>query len=140
MSPKHEEVPLEDELAAMPLFAGLTEEQLADVAASMSDRTARAGKTVIKEGHWGHELIVVLGGELEVRRGGTVVATIGPGECVGEAAVLTLGRRNATVVARSRARLAVIEYGALQSLLAAIPVLTTRVTAIARERSAQLDG
>jgi CRP/FNR family transcriptional regulator, cyclic AMP receptor protein len=139
MSPKGEEVPLEDELAAMPLFAGLTEEQVADVAASMSDRSARAGKTVIKEGHWGHELIVVLAGELEVRRSGTVVATIGPGDCVGEAAVLTLGRRNATVVARSRARLGVIEYGAFQGLLADIPELTTRVTAIARERSTQLD-
>jgi hypothetical protein len=34
----------------------------------------------------------------------------------------------------------VIEFGAFQGLLADIPELTTRVTAIARERSAQLDG
>ena len=140
MSPTGEEVVLEDQLAAMPLFAGLTEEQVADVAASMSDRSARAGKTVIKQGHWGHELIVVISGELDVRRGDTVVATVGPGDCIGEAAILTHGRRNATVVARTKAQLGVIDLGALQGLLEAIPELGVRITAIARERSAQLDG
>ena len=51
----------------------------------------------------------MISGELDVRRGDTVVATVGPGDCIGEAAILTHGRRNATVVARTKAQLGVID-------------------------------
>ena len=72
----------------------------------------------------------MISGELEVRHGDTVVATVGPGDCIGEAAVLTHGRRNATVVARTKAQLGVIDLGALQGLLGEIPDLAVRITAI----------
>jgi len=117
------------ELAAMPLFAGLTVRQLEDVAGTVLERSVKAGKTVIKEGQWGHEFLLVLEGELEVRRSGEVVATRGPGSYVGELAVLGEVRRNATVVAKTPVVIGSIEASLFGPLLSDIPVLAERIAA-----------
>jgi CRP-like cAMP-binding protein len=130
-----DEISLDAQLATMPLFAGLTERQLEDVAGTVIDRRVKAGKTVIKEGNWGHELVLVLEGEVEVRRGGHVVATLGPGSYVGELAVLDDVRRNATVVAKTQVVVGAIDTGQFRALLSEIPVLAERIAAGVAERT-----
>lgn len=127
--------PLTATLASMPAFAGLDHQDLDDVARSMEERHVKAGKALIKEGQWGHELIVVLAGEVEIRRGDTVVATEGPGSVLGEAAVLTDARRNASVVARTPVTVGTIEYSQLHALVETIPALGQCLDAIARDRA-----
>ena len=56
----HEPSPLTAALATMPVFAGLGADELEDVAHSIRERDVKAGKTLIKQGQWGHEVIVVL--------------------------------------------------------------------------------
>ena len=124
----------EEELAALPLFAGLPADQVEAMADSMLERSVKAGKTVMKQGQWGHELLIVLDGTLEVRRDGVVIAELGPGSCVGEMAVLEDHRRNATVVTATAARLGSVEYGQVHSLLAQFPELAARITATAQAR------
>ncbi|TFH15587.1 MAG: cyclic nucleotide-binding domain-containing protein [Acidimicrobiales bacterium] len=120
---------LADELAEMSLFAGLTRHQLEEVAGTVLERQVKAGKTVIKQGQWGHEFLLVLEGELEVRRDGLVVATTGPGSFVGELAVLDDVRRNATVVATTPAVIGAIEASLFVPLLTDVPVLADRIAA-----------
>ena len=120
----------------MPLFTGLAPDDIADVADSIRERRVRAGKVLIKQGQWGHELLLVLEGEVEVRRDDEVLAVQGPGEIAGEVAVLTGARRNATVVARTDAVLGVIEYSQVHALIDANPVLANRLGAVAQERYA----
>ncbi len=129
-----DETSLEGQLAAMPLFAGLTPEQLEEVAGTVLDRRVKPGKAVIKAGNWGHELVLVLEGEVDVLRDGQVVATLGPGDHVGEIAVLDDSRRNATVVARTPVVIGAIDTGLFRVLLRDIPVLADRVAATAAER------
>jgi CRP-like cAMP-binding protein len=129
-----DEMSLEDQLAAMPLFAGLTPDQVDEVAGTVLDRRVKAGKPVIKAGNWGHELVLVLAGEVEVLRDGQVVATLGPGDHVGEAAVLDDSRRNATVVAKTSVVIGAIDTGMFRALLRDIPVLAERLAATAAER------
>jgi CRP/FNR family cyclic AMP-dependent transcriptional regulator len=129
-----EEISFEAQLAAMPLFAGLTARQLEDVAGTVLGRRVKAGKTVIKEGNWGHEFVLVLEGEVEIRRDGNVLATLGPGDYVGEVAVLDNVRRNATVVAKTSVVVGAIDTGLFRSLLTEIPVLSERIAAAAAER------
>ncbi len=131
---------LEAHLARMPLFSGLTSDQLEDVAGTVIDRRVKAGKTVIKAGNWGHEVVLVLDGEVEVQRDGAVVATLGPGDYVGEIAVLSDVRRNATVVARTPVVVGAIDTGQFRALLREIPVLAERVAASAEERVAPPEG
>jgi CRP-like cAMP-binding protein len=121
------------ELAAMPLFAGLTDRELSQVAGTVLERRVKAGKTIIKEGHWGHEFLLVLDGETEVRRGGQIVATNGPGSYVGELAVLDEVRRNATVVAKTAVVVGSIDAGSFSTLLVDIPILAERIAAAAGE-------
>ena len=52
---------------------------------------------LIREGETGHELFVVVHGQLEVYRNGATVAFIGSGEVAGEMALLSSRPRNATV-------------------------------------------
>ena len=129
-----DETSLEDQLAVMPLFAGLTPEQLEEVAGTVLDRRVKPGKAVIKAGNWGHELVLVLEGEVDVLRDGQVVATLGPGNHVGEVAVLDDYRRNATVVAKTPVVIGAIDTGLFHALLREIPVLAERVAATAAER------
>lgn len=129
-----DETSLEGQLAAMPLFAGLTPEQLEEVAGTVLDRRVKPGKAVIKAGNWGHELVLVLEGEVDVLRDGQVVATLGPGNHVGEIAVLDDSRRNATVVAKTPVVIGAIDTGLFRALLRDIPVLAERVAATAAER------
>jgi CRP-like cAMP-binding protein len=129
-----EPISLEDQLAAMPLFAGLTPDELENVAGTVLDRNVKAGKTVIKTGNWGHEVILVLEGEVDVQRDGRTVATLGAGSYVGEVAVLDDSRRNATVVAKTPVVVGAIDTGLFRALLREIPVLAERIAASAAER------
>jgi CRP-like cAMP-binding protein len=130
-----EAIPLEDQLATMPLFAGLSPGELEHVAGTVLDRRVKPGKTVIKAGNWGHEVILVLEGEVDVQRDGRTVATLGPGSYVGEVAVLDDARRNATVIAKTPVMVGAIDTGLFRSLLREIPVLAERVAASAAERA-----
>jgi CRP-like cAMP-binding protein len=100
-----------------------------DVAGNILERRVKQGKTVIKEGQWGHEFLLVLEGEMEVRRGDRVIATKGPGTYIGELAVLDEARRNATVVAKTDVVVGSIEASLFAPLLSDIPVLAERIAA-----------
>lgn len=118
----------------MPAFAGLAPADVDDIARSIRERRVKAGKVLIKKGQWGHEVLLVLEGAVEVWRDDELLAVQGPGSIVGETAVLNDARRNATVVARTKAVLGSIEYSQVQTLLAAIPALEERLGAVARDR------
>lgn len=92
-------------LAAIPLFADLPEAELAVVAARVSEREVEEGETVLAEGEFGHCIFAIEEGTAIVERAGETVNTLGPGDVIGEVAVLSSGRRSATVIARSPMRL-----------------------------------
>lgn len=62
-----------------------------------------AGSVLFQPGEPGDVLYVVLSGELEIRIGGQVVETIGPGGIVGEMALIDNAPRSAAVNAASDA-------------------------------------
>ncbi|MGA1594854.1 MAG: cyclic nucleotide-binding domain-containing protein, partial [Ilumatobacteraceae bacterium] len=68
-----------DHLRRVPLFADLGDHELDVVGAATTELDLSAGHTLIREGEIAHEMFVVVSGELEVRRGDEVVATIGAG-------------------------------------------------------------
>jgi len=58
-----------------------------------------AGELLFDEGSEGHEFVLVVEGRVVVRRGDAVVATLGDGDYLGEAALLDHARRNASASA-----------------------------------------
>jgi CRP-like cAMP-binding protein len=88
-----------DRIAATAFLAGVPEDELGAVAAVASELEFAAGETVMAEGDFGHSVLLIEDGTAEVSIDGTRVREMGPGEMLGEVAVLASGRRSASVVA-----------------------------------------
>ena len=91
------------------------------------------GKTLLHEGDFAHEFMVVLEGRAEVVRDSESVAELGPGDFLGEVAALDHGQRNATVVARSPMRVAVMTDRDMRHIAREMPDVDTQLRQAARE-------
>lgn len=90
-----------DTLKKVPLFAGLDNKELSQIASSMHERRYGAGDTVTKEGAGGVGFFVVEEGEADVSIGGEHKGSVGPGDYFGEIALLNDTPRTATLTART---------------------------------------
>ena len=90
-----------DTLRKVPLFAGLDDKELEDIASSMRERRFKAGDTVTQEGAGGVGFFVVEEGEADVTVGGEAKGSVGPGQYFGEIALINESPRTATLTART---------------------------------------
>jgi CRP-like cAMP-binding protein len=88
-------------LAKSPIFSRLSGQELDAVHATMREHRLRANQTLCSEGDSGDCLFVITEGAVAVYRGPdkTILATLRPGDVVGEMAVMDACPRTATVVA-----------------------------------------
>jgi CRP-like cAMP-binding protein len=91
----------EAELDRIPLFAGLTPGQRSSVASVCAELEVETGTTLVKEGDFGFAAFAITSGTADVVHDDAVVRTLAPGDMFGEIAVLSGGRRTATVIATS---------------------------------------
>jgi CRP/FNR family transcriptional regulator, cyclic AMP receptor protein len=91
-------------LKRVPIFGGLDDRELERIAASMKQRTFRAGDTVTTEGQGGIGFFVIEDGEAKVTIHGDERRRLGPGDYFGEVALLTDRPRTATITAESDLR------------------------------------
>jgi CRP-like cAMP-binding protein len=123
-----------DRIARIPLFAALSEEERAEVAACLREVTVDMGTTLITQGENAYELFVIEFGEAEVRRGGEVIRRLGADEVVGEIGVLATGRRTASVVATSPMRLLALYTRDFKQLERRAPALAQSLRETMAER------
>jgi CRP/FNR family cyclic AMP-dependent transcriptional regulator len=88
-------------LKHVPLFSGLDNRELNEIAATMRERRFDSGDTVTQEGAGGAGFFVVESGEAEVTVEGVPRGTIGAGDYFGEIARLTGSDRTATITAKT---------------------------------------
>ena len=130
----------EVELAAVPVFHGFSDAQLEELSRRAMRAHEPAGMTFSKEGERGDELVILLDGEVEVRHDGALLGVLGPGDFVGEVALLDdSARRTATVVARTPVVVAYLGRHDFEYLTAAVPGLLQSVQATLRARLASND-
>ena len=89
------------------VFSGLEGRSLDSVVNVLKQQVFPRGHVIFSEGELGRTMFVVQSGEVEIRRAsadGTPVPIVrlGPGECVGEMALVELEPRSATVIATQR--------------------------------------
>jgi voltage-gated potassium channel len=100
-----------DDLARIPLFAGLGRRQLKNLAERSKERTVPAGTIPVQEGKMsGIGFFVVVEGEAAVSVAGNDVATLKPGSHFGELALISEAERTATVTATTELRLLEIPF------------------------------
>jgi CRP/FNR family transcriptional regulator len=90
-----------DALKKVPLFAGLDDKELQEIAISMRERRFKAGDTVTQEGAGGVGFFVVQEGEADVQVGSESRGSVGPGDYFGEIALINESPRTATLTART---------------------------------------
>jgi CRP/FNR family cyclic AMP-dependent transcriptional regulator len=123
-----------DLLKSVPLFEHCSRRELSRIAAITDEIPVDGGKVLITEGERGREFFVVISGEVEVRRKGRKVATLGPGTYFGEIALLSQQPRTATVKAITPLRVLVIADREFVDLLDAVPELWLKVARSLAER------
>jgi CRP/FNR family transcriptional regulator, cyclic AMP receptor protein len=91
---------LVDELRQVPLFGGLSQRQLKQLARGFKEREFRPGTSIVRQGEMsGVGFFVITGGEASVSVDGMEVARLGPGDHFGELALISEQVRSATVTA-----------------------------------------
>ena len=104
-------------LRRVPLFSSCRPGELDRIAALADEVDVPAGRTLIREGATGQEFFIVLDGEIEVERDGTRLATLGPGDFLGEIALIDDRPRSATATTTRPSRLLVVGHREFHSLL-----------------------
>jgi CRP-like cAMP-binding protein len=94
----------------------------------------RAGTVIFEEGSPGDVMYVVLDGELEVLVGGEHVEVLGPGEILGEMALIDAKERSATAIARSDCRLAPVDQKRFLFMVQQTPFFALEVMRILAAR------
>jgi CRP/FNR family transcriptional regulator, cyclic AMP receptor protein len=90
-----------DLLQRVPIFSDLDRKELERIAASMKERTFKAGDKVTEEGQSGVGFFVIADGEAKVTVGGGERRRLGPGDYFGEVALLNETARTATITAET---------------------------------------
>lgn len=114
-------------IESIPLFAGCSRLELSEIGRLGDVVARRSGTVLIQQGARGGEMFVITAGTVTVSRDGRRLATLGPGDVVGEIAVLDGGGRTATVTADTDVEILAFDPRAFKSLLWAVPSVTRRM-------------
>ena len=123
-----------DRLAAMPLFASLSDEQRKLVADEMEPIAVDAGETLCLQGEFAYQFFVIEAGVAEVTIDGTRVAELSVGDFFGEVGLLVTGRRIASVIASTPMRLFVLFEQPFRRLAQDVPGFEDRIRVVLRDR------
>lgn len=88
-----------NELAAIPLLAGLSDDEREHLARILEVEDHAAGHTIVREGTSGYAFYIIRSGTVSVTHEGRELRTMGPGEFFGEISIAGAGRRTASVTA-----------------------------------------
>jgi len=123
-----------DLLKSVPLFAGCSKADVQRIAEIADELDLAEGATLIREGERGREFLVVVEGTVRVTRKGRKLRDLGPGDFIGEIALVADVPRTATVTATSPVRLLVVTDRAFRRLLERTPTVSAKVLQSLGER------
>jgi CRP/FNR family cyclic AMP-dependent transcriptional regulator len=121
-------------LRKVPLFSGCSKRELRKIAAIADEIDLREGKVLTRQGDPGRELFILLDGTVKVERYGRRVNTLGPGDFLGEGALILRKPRNATITTTSPVRVLVITDNSFRRLLSEDPSISMKVLETAAAR------
>jgi cAMP-dependent protein kinase regulator len=126
------------DLAGIPIFRGLDETQLSELASWFAVKEVSPGVRLVGEGASGYSFFVLHDGEAKVTAGGDEVATLGAGDFFGEFALLGEGRRVASVTTSAPSTVLILFGTEFRRLQQQHPEIGAAIEAAMRERAAVL--
>ena len=126
-----------DLLGAVPLFSRCSKRELAAIAKLAQEIQLPAGHTlIIEDARVAYSFFVLIEGAAEVLRQNRVVATLGPGDFLGELALVLRRPRTATVTLTTPSRLLSISAHNFHSLLKRSPQIQSKLLEALADRLA----
>jgi CRP-like cAMP-binding protein len=129
-----------DHLASVPLFSACSKRELQKIARASDELTVPAGKVLVEQGDTGRECYVLVDGRATVKRSNKKVASLGPGDVVGELSLLDHGPRTATVVTDTDTTLLVLGSRQFAGVLDEVPSMARKLMAALASRVRELDA
>jgi CRP/FNR family transcriptional regulator, cyclic AMP receptor protein len=126
--------PTAADLERIPLFASLSESELEELAEWFEVKSIGAGALLIGEDTGGYSFFALADGGARVTVSDNEIATLGPGDCFGEMALLGSGRRTASVTTTTPTTVYVMFGDEFRSLERSHPEVVARIKALMRER------
>ncbi len=130
----------ESKLESVGLFAGLSRREIRRLSTVTDEVVVPAGTRLIDEGTFAHEFLLIEAGTADVRRGGELLAQLGPGDFAGEIGVIQGARRNATVTASTELTAIVMTARDLRQIAKDMPSVAAQIDAAIAARSAAPDA
>jgi inner membrane transporter RhtA len=121
-------------LARIPLFSGLSARDLKAIASVAEERDAEPGDVLTKQGARGSEFFIVAAGEVAIDVNGEEVRRLGPGDYLGEIALVFGGNRTATATASSPTHLYVLGESSFMALLKSQPRIEDKILTSVSDR------
>jgi CRP-like cAMP-binding protein len=124
-----------ERLRRLPLFGDLDHHDLSTLARLVSEIEVAEGDLLVEEGSLPYRFFVIEEGTAEVLREGVPIATLGPGDVVGEMGLLRGERRAASVRATATLRAIGMDADGFAAMSEEMPELAR----LLRETMAQRD-
>jgi CRP-like cAMP-binding protein len=121
-------------LSTVPLFSKLDRPSLERVGRLVDEIDLPGGKLLMHEGELPYEFFLIVEGQVGIERDGQQLNVLGPGDFLGEIALLDGGRRTATATTQTPVRLLVLGTREFHSLMADQPDIREAVLAALAER------
>ena len=128
-----------EHLAKIPLFSALSKKDLQQIARASDEITKPAGTQLVDQGDAGREAFFIVEGQATVRRNNRKVATLGPGDAVGELSLLDHGPRTGSVVADTDITVLVLSAREFAAVIEKVPSLANKLLAQLASRVRELD-
>jgi CRP-like cAMP-binding protein len=128
-----------ERLAKVELFDGFTPAELSRVAELVEEVEAEEGALLTEQGKPGTEAYIVVSGEAAFEMGGERKGSIGPGEPIGEMALIDNRPRVGTVRALTPMKLLALDANGFRKLLDEMPKANRAIMAKLSERIRKLD-
>jgi CRP-like cAMP-binding protein len=129
-----------EQLRAIPIFAGLDDDALGAVASASTPFEVATGHVLAETHQPGSGMFVIVEGTVDVELPGGGHAALGPGEFVGELALLTDVERVARVRATSPVRGFAIGRAAFRDLLEQHPRIAAGMLPVVARRLVELEA
>jgi len=126
--------PTAADLERIPLFASLSESELEKLTESFEVKSTAAESQLIGEGTGGYSFFALADGEARVTANDNEIATLNPGDCFGEMALLGSGRRTASVTTTTQTTVYVMFGTEFSRLEHNHPEVVAQIKALMRER------
>jgi CRP/FNR family cyclic AMP-dependent transcriptional regulator len=114
-------------IGQVAIFSGLSQADLMAIQRHSTESTLPKGSELAVQDRAPKQMLILIHGSAIVRRNNRKLATLGPGDTIGELSLLDGGKQTATVVADSEVDVLVVSVSEFRTLLADSPGFTQKM-------------